>query len=72
VGQLAIYAAIGRAMGKMEMPPGSGNQQWMDVHGAGAMRSDPKADVTGKFPDGFGPQNDDVRGRNLTLCVRDL
>lgn len=69
-GQLAVYAAIGPAMGKMEVPPGSGQRQWTDIHGAEAMRSDPKPDVAGRFPDGFGPQRDDVRSGNLALCVR--
>jgi hypothetical protein len=69
-GELAIYAAIGPAVGYMELPPGSGQRRWVDVHGAGAMRSDPKAAATNSAPRGFGPQHDDVRGRNLSLCVR--
>ncbi len=71
-GELAIYAAIGPAMGYMEAPPGSGRRRWMDVHGAGAMRSDPKTAAPGAFPAGFGPQGDDIRGHNHVLCVRDL
>lgn len=69
-GQLAVYAEIGPAIGKMEVPPGFGQRQWTDIHGAEAMRSDPKPDVAGRFPDGFGPQRDDVRSGNLALCVR--
>lgn len=69
-GELAIYAAIGPALGYMEVPPGSGRRQWLDVHGAGAMRSDPKTARPGQFPEGFGPQGDDIRGDNLALCVR--
>ncbi len=71
-GELAVYAAIGPAMGYMEVPPGSGRRQWMDVHGAGSMRSDPKTARPGAFPSGFGPQGDDIRGDNHVLCVRDL
>lgn len=71
-GQLAVYAAIGPALGFMELPPGSGRRRWVDVHGAGAMRSDPKDPGTATYPGGFGPQHDDVRGRNLSLCVRDI
>jgi hypothetical protein len=70
-GGLAVYAAIGPALGYMEMPPGSGQRRWLDVHGAGAMRSDPKDIGDRRFPNGFGPQHDDVRGRNLSLCVHD-
>lgn len=72
IGELAVYAAIGQAQGKMEVPPGSGQRRWLDVHGAGAMRSDPKTASPGEFPNGFGPQGDDVRGHNYVLCVRDL
>lgn len=71
-GELAVYAAIGPAMGYMEIPPGSGQRRWLDVHGAGAMRSDPKTARPGAFPDGFGPQGDDIRGDNHVLCVSDL
>ncbi|MFN9211302.1 MAG: DUF1566 domain-containing protein, partial [Betaproteobacteria bacterium] len=71
-GELAVYAAIGPAMGYMEVPPGSGRRRWLDVHGAGAMRSDPKTATPGAFPSGFGPQGDDIRGHNHVLCVRDL
>ncbi|MFN8957786.1 MAG: DUF1566 domain-containing protein, partial [Hyphomonadaceae bacterium] len=63
---------IGQAQGKMEVPPGSGQRRWLDVHGAGAMRSDPKTASPGEFPNGFGPHGDDVRGHNSVLCVRDL
>lgn len=71
-GELAVYAAIGPALGYMELPPGSGQRRWVDAHGAGAMRSDPKDIGAATYPFGFGPQHDDVRGRNLSLCVRDI
>jgi hypothetical protein len=48
------YVSFGRAMGNME-----GN--WMDVHGAGAQRSDPKAGDPDNYPDGHGPQGDAIR-----------
>jgi hypothetical protein len=58
-------------MGFMEIPPRSGQRRWVDVHGAGAMRSDPKTAIPGAFPNGFGPQGDEIRGHNHVLCVRD-
>lgn len=58
-GSQAVYIAFGRALGKMR-------DRIMDVHGAGAQRSDPK---TGS-PTSRGPQGDMVRGENFVLCVR--
>lgn len=69
-GELAVYFAFGPALGRMEAPPGSGAFRWMDVHGAGAQRSDPKTARPGEWPRGFGPQGDDVRGYNQVRCVR--
>lgn len=69
-GELAVYFAFGPALGWMEVPPGSGQSDWYDVHGAGAQRSDPKV-LSTRFPTGFGPQGDDVRGRNYVRCVAD-
>ncbi|MCP4229880.1 MAG: DUF1566 domain-containing protein [bacterium] len=43
----------------------------MDVHGAGALRSDPKAGDPADYPNGRGPQNDEVRIYNCVRCVRD-
>ena len=68
-GALAVYIAFGPAMGFMDMPPGSGQTRFMDVHGAGAQRSDPKRADPAKFPKGFGPQGDDIRVRNQVRCV---
>ncbi len=42
----------------------------MDVHGAGAQRSDPKAGVPANEKDGFGPQGDARRSYNYVRCVR--
>ena len=58
-GASAAYVAFGRALGKM-------HGGIMDVHGAGAQRSDPKA---GR-PTFRGPQGDAIRGENYVRCVR--
>jgi hypothetical protein len=42
----------------------------MDVHGAGAQRSDPKAGDPTRFPYGRGPQGDVIRIYNYVRCVR--
>lgn len=56
----AIYVAFGRAIGSM-------HGDTMDVHGAGAQRSDPK---TGSARLGHGPQGDAQRVQNFVRCVR--
>lgn len=66
----AAYFAFGRALGFMEMPPGSGRVSAIDVHGAGAQRADLKTGDPTSYPSGFGPQGDDVRIRNYVRCVR--
>ena len=70
VGELAVYFAFGPALGRMQVPPGSGAWRWVDAHGAGAQRSDPKTAEPGAWPQGFGPQGDDIRGHNHVRCVR--
>ena len=60
----AVYIAFGRALGNM-------NGSWIDVHGAGAQRSDPKDGVSGDQVNGFGPQGDARRSDNMVRCVRD-
>jgi hypothetical protein len=42
----------------------------MDVHGAGAQRSDPKTGDPKRFARGRGPQGDDVRILNYARAVR--
>ncbi len=59
----ACYACFGEAYGCM-----FGN--WLDVHGAGAQRSDPKIGDPSRFPFGRGPQGDAIRIYNLARCVR--
>jgi len=70
-GTFAAYVAFGEALGFMEFPPGSGNYQLLDVHGAGAQRSDPKSGDPDDWPHGNGPQGDVVRIYNMVRCVRD-
>ena len=62
-GRAAVYIAFGRALGYM-------NDQWIDVHGAGAQRSDPKTGDPADFPSYFGPQGDVSRLLNYARCVR--
>lgn len=61
-GGYASYVCFGRAMGYMN--------EWMDVHGAGAQRSDPKAGNPDDYPQGHGPQGDAVRIYNYVRLVR--
>ncbi|WP_415718561.1 DUF1566 domain-containing protein [Maridesulfovibrio sp.] len=64
----AAYIAFGRGMGYFA-PPRSTTKKWIDVHGAGAQRSDPKAGNPDNFPNGRGPQGDDIRIYNYARCV---
>ena len=66
----AAYVAFGEALGFMEIPPNSGNYVLMDVHGAGAQRSDPKQGDPNNYPHGFGPQGDVIRIYNFVRLVR--
>jgi len=70
-GAFAGYVCFGEALGFMEMPPGSGNYNLLDVHGAGAQRSDPKTGDPGEYPFGHGPQGDVIRIYNFVRLVRD-
>jgi hypothetical protein len=69
-GSAAVYIAFGRALGWMQFPPGRGEPRLLDVHGAGAQRSDPKRGDPDDFPRGRGPQGDVVRVLNHVRCVR--
>lgn len=64
IGGAAVYLSFGRAMGYM-------NSTWVDVHGAGAQRSDPKYGNPGDYPFGRGPQGDAIRINNFVRLVRD-
>jgi arylsulfatase A-like enzyme len=61
----AVYVAFGKALGKM-------NENLMDVHGAGAQRSDPKTGLASDYPKYHGPQGDVQMVYNHCRCVRVL
>ncbi|MCV6590083.1 MAG: DUF1566 domain-containing protein [Marinobacterium sp.] len=67
-GDAAVYLSFGRALGWMEQ---GGNYNLLDVHGAGAQRSDPKTGDAAEFPYGRGPQGDVIRIENMVRLVRD-
>lgn len=48
----------------------SADTNWIDVHGAGAQRSDPKAGDPEEFSEGHGPQGDAIRIYNYIRLVR--
>lgn len=64
----AIYIAFGEALGWMQSR--YGDYELMDVHGAGAQRSDPKIGNPEDYPYGRGPQGDVIRINNYARCVR--
>jgi hypothetical protein len=66
-GKAAVYVCFGRSMGYMSEFGG-----WVDVHGAGAQRSDPKVGNPAQFPNGFGPQGDAIRIYNYVRLVRNV
>lgn len=53
---------------RREMP--SGEAKYVDIHGAGAQRSDPKEGSAKDYPKGRGPQGDVVRIENFVRLVR--
>ncbi len=64
-GTFGVYVCFGEAT----------NKDGVDVHGAGAQRSDPKSKAvteTKWLTDGFGPQEDEVRVHNYVRCVRTI
>lgn len=65
-GGWGVYLAFGRCMGNM------GTDEWTDVHGAGAQRSDPKNGDAAEFENGHGPQGDAVRINNHVRLVRNV
>jgi hypothetical protein len=68
-GRSAVYVAFGEAGGWMQ-DRRSGGYALLDVHGAGAQRSDPKAGDPSRYPRGRGPQGDVIRIYNHVRCVR--
>ena len=58
-----IYVTFGQAFGEF-------NGALMDVHGAGAQRSDPKSEDTARRTSDMAPQNDQIRIYNYVRCVR--
>jgi len=56
---------------EMGPPSDSGAYHYVDVHGAGAQRSDPKVGDPALFPHGRGPQGDVIRIQNYVRLVRD-
>lgn len=63
LGSMAVYVSFGRSLGYM-------NGQFMDVHGAGAQRSDPKGGVAPDPTAANAPQGDVFRTANMARCVR--
>jgi len=61
----AVYIAFGKAQGYM-------NGQLLDVHGAGAQRSDPKDGEPVDYPSYWGPQGDVRYVFNYVRCVREM
>lgn len=63
-GSQAVYFAFGQAFGFMN------GKNKINVHGAGAQRSDPKSGDPADWSGGFGPQGDDIRIYNYVRAVR--
>jgi len=63
-----VYIAFGEALGWMAN--NSGSYELLDVHGAGAQRTDPKTGDPADYPNGRGPQGDVIRITNYVRCVR--
>ncbi|NNF36618.1 MAG: sulfatase-like hydrolase/transferase [Saprospiraceae bacterium] len=61
----AVYIAFGQALGRV-------NDVLLDVHGAGAQRSDPKTGDPNDYPQYRGPQGDAQIVFNHCRCVRDI
>lgn len=70
IGSHAVYVSFGRALGYMTDRK-TNSKELMDVHGAGAQRSDPKSGNNTRFNQGRGPQGDVVRIENYVRCVSD-
>jgi hypothetical protein len=62
-GSQAAYVTFGQAFGVQ-------NGNLINVHGAGAQRSDPKSGDPADWAGGHGPQSDEIRIYNYARCVR--
>ncbi|MCP5053840.1 MAG: DUF1566 domain-containing protein [bacterium] len=60
-----IYVCFGRGLSALLW-----NGEAVNAHGAGAQRSDPKSGNPADWPNGLGPQSDDIRITNYVRCVR--
>ncbi len=63
-----VYIAFGMATGFMT--DRMDDKVLLNVHGAGAQRSDPKGGNPDKWSGGLGPQGDVIRINNYVRCVR--
>lgn len=70
-GKTAVYVAFGEALGFMS-DMRTGEITLMDVHGAGAQRSDSKIGDPEDYATGHGPQGDVVRIYNYARAVRSV
>ena len=66
----AVYIAFGEALGWFT-GRATGEEMFLDVHGAGVQKGDPKTGSADDYPQwGNGPQGDVRRVYNLARCVR--
>ena len=66
-GHCRFGITFGRAIGYMAV---GATETLLDVHGAGAIRSDPKSGSATNYPASFGPQGDVQVVYNYVRCVR--
>ncbi|NQV29408.1 MAG: DUF1566 domain-containing protein [Candidatus Marinimicrobia bacterium] len=71
-GAWGAYVCFGEALGFMADPFPPFDISLLDVHGAGAQRSDPKTGSVDDYPQGHGPQGDVVRIDNFVRLVRNI
>jgi hypothetical protein len=71
LGAAGVYVAFGRATGFMT-DRRTGRKTKMNVHGAGAQRSDPKSGDPSRWPQGRGPQGDEIRIYHYARAVRNI
>jgi len=73
LGERAVYIAFGQATGFMPDRL-TGEKRKLNVHGAGAQRSDPKSGDprSPQWAEGFGPQGDEIRILNYARAVRNI